>query len=97
MEIITIDITNVRHDTLNFRRQAWYGCIIISRMIAGCAMGIPITARSNYQTRYTMEIHHQLRHDRTCTLVVLPVHNISIHTAQCMFATLCELTLYHAD
>ena len=51
---------------------------------------IPITAKSNYQTRYTMEIDHQFNSVMT-ELAVLPVHGISIHTAQYMFATLCEL------
>ena len=49
---------HVKRDTLTFRHQAWYGCIITSRMITKCAMGIPITAKSNYQTDF--------RPDRTC-------------------------------
>ena len=33
-------------------------------MITGCALGIPITVRSNYQTRYTMENKLPIRHLR---------------------------------
>ena len=33
-KLLQLISSHVRRDTLTFRRQVWYGCIIISRMIA---------------------------------------------------------------
>ena len=39
---------------LTFRYQAWYCWIIISRMMIGFALGLPIAFRLDYQTRHSM-------------------------------------------
>ena len=58
---------HVRRGTVTFARQTWCGSIILSGLIARCAMCIPITARSIYQTRYITWIYiTNLSHDSTC-------------------------------
>ena len=58
---------------LTFRRQAWHGWTSISRMITGCALGIPRTVASDipicelevhdidiHTARYMFESHGQM-------------------------------------
>ena len=68
--------------SLTFRRRAWYGWISISRMITRCALGIPITVRLNYQTRYTLGNRSPIS-----IITELAVHFIGIHIAQYMLET----------
>ena len=74
-----------------FRRLARYGWIVISQMITGwwCALSIPITVGTNYQTRYIKLGERPV--SIIWVICKLAVHGIDIHTAQYLFATLCKL------
>ena len=72
-----LGLYRTNNNLLTFRCRAWYGCINISRMITECALGIPITVRSNTQTRYSTFCY--LSYMRTCSLMlVYTLHNICL-------------------
>ena len=82
---------HVRRDTLTFRSQACYGCILISRMITRCAMSIP----NDSQIKLPNHIYHRNRSPiyAMTELAVLSEHGISTHTAQYMVTTLWRLKI----